>query len=275
MAYHELGEGALDYTPCRYGKSKLLFRGPRRRLDTRYVAALGGTETYGKFVAHPYPELTEELLGMPVVNFGQINAGLDAFTNDPTVMTACSNSSATVLQISGAQNLSNRFYAVHPRRNDRFLRASTLLKTMFRDVDFTEFHFTRHLLTKLSLSDPKAFRMVETELKEAWVARMKTLMSRIAAPVVLLWMSDHAPDHCSTCTENGADPLFVDRAMLNEVAPYSAGLVEVVLTPDEVRDGLQGLVFNEMEEPAARGLLGLIAHEKAARELRPVIDALI
>ncbi len=35
----------------------------------------------------------------------------------------------------GAQNLSNRFYAVHPRRNDRFLRASTLMKTIFREVD--------------------------------------------------------------------------------------------------------------------------------------------
>ena len=54
-----------------------------------------------------------------------------------------------MIQVSGAQNLSNRFHAVHPRRNDRFLRASTLLKTIYRDVDFTEFNFTRHLLTTL------------------------------------------------------------------------------------------------------------------------------
>lgn len=275
MAYHDLGEGALDYMPCRYGKSKLLFRGPRRRLDTRYVAALGSTETYGKFVAHPYPELTEELLGMPVVNFGQINAGIDAYTNDATVLAACSKAAVTVLQISGAQNLSNRFYAVHPRRNDRFLRASTLLKTIFRDVDFTEFHFTRHLLTALKRADPDAFKMVEAELKDAWTARMKTLMSRIDAPVVLLWMSAHSPDDCAVCTENGSDPLFVNRAMLEEVAPYSAGLVEVILTPEEVGDGLQGLVFDEMEEPAARGLLGLMAHEKAARALRPVVETLV
>ena len=275
MTYHDLGEGALEYTPCRYGKSKLLFRGPRRRLDTRYVAALGGTETYGKFVAHPYPDLTEELLGMPVVNFGQINAGLDAFTNDPTIIAACSQAVVTVLQISGAHNLSNRFYAVHPRRNDRFLRASTLLKTVFRNVDFTEFNFTRHLLTRLSREDPDAFKMVEAELKQAWVARMKTLMSRIKAPVVLLWMSDHSPEACTACSENGSDPLYVDRCMLDEVTPYAAGLVEVVLTRDEVVDGLQGLVFDEMEAPAARGLLGLLAHEKAARQLRPTIESLI
>lgn len=30
MTYDALGAGALDYLPCRYGTSKLLFRGPRR-----------------------------------------------------------------------------------------------------------------------------------------------------------------------------------------------------------------------------------------------------
>lgn len=275
MAFHELGDSALDYAPCRYGESKLLFRGPRRRLDTRYVAMLGGTETYGKFVANPYPELTEELLAMPVVNFGQINAGVDAFLNDATLMKACSDAAVTVVQISGAQNLSNRFYAVHPRRNDRFLRASTLLKTLYRDVDFTDIHFTRHLLTKLKAADPEAFGMVEAELKAAWVARMKTLMSRLEAPVVLLWMSDHPPESSHNCSDTGSDPLFVNREMLDSVAPYAADLLEIVLSPEEVRDGLQGLVFNEMEAPAARGLLGLIAHEKAARELRPIIENLI
>ena len=38
MTYSSLAEGGLNYFPCRYGTSKLLFRGPRRRLDGRYVA---------------------------------------------------------------------------------------------------------------------------------------------------------------------------------------------------------------------------------------------
>ncbi|OIP85979.1 MAG: hypothetical protein AUK37_03530 [Rhodobacterales bacterium CG2_30_65_12] len=275
MAYHDLGEGALDYVPCRYGKSKLLFRGPKRRLDTLFVAMLGGTETYGKFVAYPYPALTEELIGTPVVNFGLVNAGLDVFANDETVMRATCDAAVTVIQITGAQNTSNRFYAVHPRRNDRFLRASTLLKSIYRDLDFTEFNFTRHLLTALRAASADKFAIVEEELKQAWVARMKTLVARIGSRVVLLWLSDHDPEHASTCTENGSDPLFVDREMLQQVAPYVSGLVEVVVSPEDVADGFQGLVYSDLEEPAARGLLGLTAHDKAARALHPVIDALL
>jgi len=275
MAYHDLGEGALDYVPCRYGRSKLLFRGPKRRLDTSYVAMVGGTETYGKFVASPYPALAEELIGMPVVNFGLVNAGIDVFAHDETVMRAASSAAVTVIQITGAQNLSNRFYAVHPRRNDRFLRASTLLKTIYRDVDFTEFHFTRHLLTALRNGNAETFAMVEQELKEAWVARMKMLVAKMQSRVVLLWLSDHDPDHPTNCTENGADPLFVDREMVQAVAPYAAGVVEVVVGEDEIVDGSQGPVYSELEEPAARGLLGVTAHENAARALHPVIESLL
>lgn len=274
MAYDNLGESALDYFPCRYGKSKLTFRGPRRRLDGRYYTVLGGTEAYGKFVARPYANLTEEVSGTKVVNFGCMNAGIDVYAGDQTVIEACSGAAATVLQVSGAQNMSNRFYAVHPRRNDRFLRASTLLKTIYREVDFTEFNFTRHLLGRLKEISEERFVMVEQELKEAWVARMKTLVSKIESPVVLLWLADHGPDDVTSCTAEGSDPLFVDREMLQEVMPYAAETVEVVVSASDIEAGYDGLVFSEMEAPAARGMLGTRAHEKAAEALAPVLAAL-
>jgi hypothetical protein len=68
--------------------------------------------------------------------------------NDPAIAEARA-ATAIVLQIQGAQTLSNRLYTVHPRRNDRFVRASGILRTIYRDVDFTEFHFTRHMLDHL------------------------------------------------------------------------------------------------------------------------------
>lgn len=273
MAYDNLGEGALDYFPCRYGKSKLTFRGPRRRLEGRYYTVLGGTETYGKFVARPYASLAEEYSGTKVVNLGTMNAGLDVYIGDQTVMEVCAGAAATVLQISGAQNLSNRFYAVHPRRNDRFLRASNLLKAIYREVDFTEFNFTRHLLSRLKEINEEKFVMVEQELKEAWVARMKTLVSTIESPVVLLWLADHSPDDATFCTAEGSDPLFVDRGMLEEVMPYADDMVEVVVDPSEIEEGFAGLVYSEMESLAARGVLGTVAHEKTAQALAPVLEA--
>lgn len=274
MAYDNLGEGALDYFPCRYGKSKLTFRGPRRRLDGRYYTVLGGTEAYGKFVARPYANLAEEATGTKVVNLGKMNAGVDIYVGDQTVMDACAGAAATVVQVAGAQNMSNRFYAVHPRRNDRFLRASNLLKAIYREVDFTEFNFTRHLLGRLKEISEDKFVMVEQELKEAWVARMKTLVSRIESPVALLWLADHSPDDATSCTADGSDPLFVDREMLREVMPYTAATVEVIVDAQEIEAGFPGLVYSEMEAAAARGVLGTVAHEKAAAALAPVLQSI-
>jgi len=275
MAYEFQGDGALDYVPCRYGKSKLLFRGPKRKLDGTYVAVLGGTETYGRYVAKPYPALAEQALGQTVVNLGTVNAGVDVFVNDQSVLDACSHAAVTVIQVMGAPNMSNRFYAVHPRRNDRFLRASNLLKTIYRDVDFTEFNFTRHLLAALELASPDRFAMVEMELKEAWVARMKTLVSKIDSKVVLLWLSDHTPDDAADHAGEGTDPLFVDRQMLLEVQPYVSALVEVVASPDDLAQGYRGMVFSDLDEPAARGMLGTVAHARAAHALKPVLERLI
>jgi hypothetical protein len=275
MTYENLGEGALDYAPCRYGNSKLLFRGPKRKLTAPYVAMLGGTETYGKFMELPYPALTESALDMPVVNLGCVNAGIDVFSHDRTVTEICSGAEVTVIQIAGAQNMSNRFYAVHPRRNDRFLRASNLLKTIYREVDFTEFNFTRHLLCALKTTSPEKFAMVEQELREAWVARMKTLVSRIESRVVLLWLSDHDPEHPETDTAEGTDPLFVDRDMLDAVSPFVEEIIEVVAARQEIDEGFQGLAFTEFEAPAARGMLGTTAHAHAASALDATLRRLI
>lgn len=271
MAYETLGEGALDYYPCRYGQSKLLFRGPKRKMDAPYVAVLGGTETYGKFIERPFVQMTEDALDHAVVNFGCVNAGIDVFVNDQTILDAASKAAVTVIQLTGAQNMSNRFYAVHPRRNDRFLRASNLLKTIYREVDFTDFNFTRHLLTTLHSVSLDKFAMVEQELKEAWVARMKTLISKIDGKIVLLWMADHAPESCASCSIDGSDPLFVGEEMINELRPFVAEVVEVDVTADEIDAGRDGLVFTDLEEPATRSMLGAVAHARVADALQQAL----
>ena len=50
------GAGALDYFPCRYGASRAVFRGPERDLSRPYVALLGGSATFGKYVATPFAD---------------------------------------------------------------------------------------------------------------------------------------------------------------------------------------------------------------------------
>lgn len=275
MAFEYPGEGVLNYQPCRYGSSKLVFRGPRKRLDRPYVAVLGGTETYGKYVEEPFPDLLETALRLPVVNLGCVNAGPDVFGNDAAVMSICRDARVTVVQITGAQNLSNRFYSVHPRRNDRFLRASSLLQTIYREVDFTEFNFTRHLLETLEAVSPEKFAMVRQELKDAWVARMKSFLTRVGSRVVLVWLSRHGPDDIARTGTFSGDPLFVDRAMLDEVRPLVREIVEVVADDQEVEAGFPRLVYPEMDVAMAREMLGPIVHARAALALDKAVGALL
>ncbi|MCP5037244.1 MAG: hypothetical protein GY945_06550 [Rhodobacteraceae bacterium] len=275
MTYENLGGNALDYYPCRYGKSKLLFRGPKRKLDRPYVAVIGGTETYGKFTERPFPMLVEENLAYPVVNLGCVNAGVDVFANDQTVTDTCRNAAVTVIQLTGAQNLSNRFYAVHPRRNDRFLRASNLLRTIYREVDFTDFNFTRHLLSALKKASADKFAMVEGELREAWVGRMKNLIAKIEGRVVLLWMADHAPQAVEKCSQQWSDPLFVGQEMIDELLPLTAGYGEVVVSAKEIRAGQEALRFTETEAPATTNILGSVAQERAADVIQELLTPML
>ncbi|MCC0063094.1 MAG: hypothetical protein H6895_03280 [Defluviimonas sp.] len=270
MAYEHPGAGALDYAPCRYGQSKLLFRGPRRTLEGDYVAVIGGSETYGRFVDRPFPALVEAALGRKIVNFGYMNAGPDVFLNEAAVLDACAHAGTVVVQAMGAQNLTNRFYAVHPRRNDRFLRASALMKTIFRDVDFTEFHFTRHMLSAIRARSPEKYRMVEDELREAWVARMRLLLQRTGRRTVLLQVVRPEIDGDGL----GPEPLFVSDAMIAEVRPLVAEVVTVAPSAEDGAEHTTGMSYAPLEAPIAERMMGPRAHETVAEALAAALDRL-
>lgn len=271
MTYETPGAPALDYQPCRYGQSKLLFRGPRQELEGAYFAIVGGSETYGRFVAEPYPAILQSRLGQTVVNFGCMNAGVDVFAGEPAVIAACRKGRASVVQVVGAQNMTNRFYAVHPRRNDRFLRASPLMRSMFGEIDFTEYNFTRHMLSDLKDRAPERFLLIETELREAWVARMRDLLTRLGPRTILLWLGGHHAQ--GRLGGLGPSPLLVSDAMLHAVEPFAGRLVRV--TPSEAarRSGTEGMVHSEFDMVAAAELPGPAVHAEIADALEPVLRA--
>lgn len=271
MSYAYPGAGALDYFPCRYGNSKLQFRGPQRPLTRPYGVAIGGTETYGKFVPDPYPALIEAATGVTMVNLGCVNAGPDAFLNEPEVFTITAGAAVTVVQVMGAQNVTNRFYAVHPRRNDRFLRAAPALQALFPEVDFTEFHFTRHLVRALRAVSAERFEMLAEALREAWVRRMGELVERIGGPVVLLWLADRPPLARGAARVTLQDPFLVDAEMLAALRPVCSGYVEVAISTQVRARGPAGLAFGPLECPAAAQVPGPAAHREAAAALAPTL----
>ncbi|WP_342707830.1 DUF6473 family protein [Loktanella fryxellensis] len=278
MMHDELDESGLHYAPCRYGLSRVFFRGPKRRLDKPYVAFIGGTDTFGKFIDRPLPALVEREIGQTCVNLGCVNGGVDAFVNDPTIMKTCHESTLTVVQVMGANYLSNRFYAVHPRRNDRFLRASTVMQAIYSDVDFADFTFTRHMLGVLHARSPERFDIVVSELRQAWVARMRNMLGQIGPRSVLLWFSrEGLSDDPWDARSAGlaADPLFVTASMVDQLRPLVMDVIVCQPSAFAVASGTKGMVFSPVQAKAASEIMGPACHQEAAARLAPVLMSLL
>lgn len=277
MSYAESVAGALEYFPCRYGRSRMLFRGPKRPLDQPYLAFLGGADTYVRFVEAPFPSLVETALTetgatWTGVNLGAVNAGIDLYLGDPAVLAVAAQANLCVVQVMGAQNMSNRFYGVHPRRNDRFLHASDRLQQLYPEVDFTEFHFTLHMLGRLREISDTRFAEVTAELRIAWVARMKHLLTLLGGRVVLLWAAGHTPPETHVDALAPA-PLFVERGMIETLRPRAAAVLELMLPPAGA--ATDGMVFCDFEAAAAAEALPPAGHAAIAAELAPLLDRLL
>ena len=274
MSVHGGGPGALEYYPCRYGNSRVQFRGPQKSIEGDYVAFLGTTETYGRFIEHPFAQLLEERLHVPCVNFGVVNAGVDLYLHDPSVLDLVIAANVKVVQVMGAQTMSNRYYAVHPRRNDRFLRASERLESLYPEVDFTEFHFVRHMLGRLHDTSQERFASVVEELQQAWTARMKNILTQIRGKVILLWFADHAVP-ATEIMPLEVDPLFVTRDMIETLRPRVSHVAEVVASDAAQLEGTSGMVFSDFEACVAAELQGPLAHAEAADMLEPVLRPML
>lgn len=266
--YVHHSEGALDYFPCRYEKSKLLFRGPKASFEGPYVAVIGGSETYGKYVPYPYPDLLAERLSPDFVNLGCLNGGLDAFVQDDAIMDLCRKAEAVVIQTMGAQNLTNSFYMVHPRRNDRVVSIMPPLRRLYPGLELQEIAFTRHLLTVLKSRSENGFAAVVRELQTCWTARMQSLIAAVRKPVLIL----HAT---SAGGPVGRDPWFVTTQMVQELCgPCVTALVHET-QPGSVRAGVSGKVFPAIEAHIAAEMPGPGFHDEIAERVAPVLGQIL
>lgn len=224
-----------DYECYRFGRSRQRFRGPQPDLSKPYLAFIGGSETYGKFVENPFPSELGRRLGISVANWGAPQAGPGLFLKDPVLLEACSNAKVCIVSVMGATNMSNRLYSVFQRRNSRLRGVSKVLPLLFPDVDLEKFKFVHNMLFNLHKANPENFRAVELELREAWVARMRELLEAIETTRVLVWMSVRTPDEDFGPSKRDdflLPPAFVNREMLEAVAPMADLLVEYVPDAD-------------------------------------------
>lgn len=262
MTYENSGAGALDYLSCGYGQERLQFRGPERSLAEPYGVFIGGTETYGKFVARPFPSLVEDHCGLTSVNLGAVNAGVETFRADPTVLEIARRAEFVVLQALSPKYVSNSFYTVHPRRNDRFIRARPALEQLYPQIDFTEFHFVGHLLRKLKRSSPRAFEKVVQECRKAWLTSLIGMIRRIDRPTMVLWLPRVSVRDGSVLS----DP-FLNERLLEPVRKRCIGVMQVAPEASVQATGTSGMVFGQMEAFAAADLPNPRMHQVIAEQI--------
>ena len=71
-----------------------------------------------------------------------------------------------------------------------------------------------------------------------------------------------------------SDPAFVTAAMLTDIEPLVTRMVSVVASDAALAEGTEGMVFAEMDAPAAKAMLGPAAHREIADALLPVLQSL-
>lgn len=235
------------------------------------VAAIGGNEVFGKYVQMPFPALLEHMVGRPVVNLGVANGGMQSFMSDPVIEEVAQRARVCVLQVMGAQGVSNKYYRVHCRRADRVIAVSSDLRALFPSLDFHDVAFVRQLLARMHASNPENFARVVDHLRERWESAVHSLISRLAMPVVLLRIAtspennDDAPDT--------HDPMFVTADMLFRAAMHCDGIIQV--NAPTSADDLLSMQAGPAEHHAALHLPSPDLHHRAALSLSKVLQPVL
>ncbi len=264
MSYHQTGAAVPEDSVCQYGTSKLQFRGPRRALDGSYLACIGGDETFGRFVDSPFAAVLEGQLDRKCVNFGSLLCGIEALCSDAQLLELANKAELCVVQLPGALGQSNRFYRVHPRRNDRFLSPTPDLLSLYPEADFTDVHFVRHLLNRLHAYSDARFEVVAHELRLRWRDSLTAFLQQLQPPVILLCLQTEGEIARENAGALGCEPVFVEAAMVEELAPFCEDIVVTTVRLSGDSDELEDMLFGTLQQPMAAHMLGPATHRNIA-----------
>lgn len=235
----------------RFGRSNQIYRGPKPSLKQPYIAFIGGSEPFGKFVSVPFPKLVQRSIKQTCVNWGTPGAGPGFFLKDPVLLEACANSAVCVIQVMDAAPLSNRMYSVFPRRNMRLRGVSEALKSLYPTIDFDGFRYVNAMLRKLRETDGEAYEVVVAEQRAAWLARMLELLEDIETQKVLLWLMP-----------KNAENSLVNEEMIDVVAKRADRVIRVPI-PEKRRADLFGSAAKDS------GWMTRSVHAQVAETLAP------
>ncbi len=214
LAYQERDYEIIDYHLYRDEKTGLWLRGPQpeRLEEGRYIACIGGAQTFGCFSNDPFPILLQKALNLPVVNYGIGGAGPSFFLRQEQIFGPLNKAVCTIVQVMSARSESNSVFdtgglAYITRRSDGCrLGARAAYQSLLR---------------RKMLWGRKDLKRIVAETRENWIRNYRTLINKIETPMVLLWFAMREPDykefyiHVSTLL--GGFPHLVNKEMLDAI----------------------------------------------------------
>jgi hypothetical protein len=250
----------------------LVFRGPVPEPGQPFVACVGGAQTFGRFVAEPFPVLLARGLGMPVLNLGLGGAG-PRFAGSPEVLAVLSRASAVVVQCFAGRSASNSLFDAGAGRNSgRCLRTGRWLR-------FEEF-----LREVRARDDLGLLQRVVHETREDWAVGMRHIARSLSMPTVLAWMSARSPEYTIRWDSDhgvlNTYPQLIDLQVIERVRPeFTAycestcgdGMPQRLWAASAPIDGAvlrDGWLWNEYY-PSPE------AHVAAATQLLPILRGLL
>lgn len=138
-------------------------------------------------------------------------AGLDWVCDRVEAVLAKGTDGRVIVEVVGADRMSNPFYRVHPRRNDRLIAPTEALVKLYPEVDFVDFAFVGEMLAPLEAICPARFAEIAKALRRTWLERMLALVDALKGRAVI-----------DRTTQGSAR--FVTHRMVDRVAVRAAGL---------------------------------------------------
>ncbi len=239
--YQIADQRAFDYSLWRLPGSSVDLRGPCSvDLASAYFVALGAAQTFGRFVPKPYVSLLEDHLAIPGVNLGISGAGPSFFLRNNDFLEVLNNAKFVIIQVMSGRSVENSEFELGA--NQGVLR---------QRKGAGNFVFAESAYQKLLIeADIETLIRVRTETRSRYINEMISLLQMIKRPKTLLWFSTRSPEYSENLLEIGGYlgcfPHFVNRSVVDQIAPFADSYVEVVS-----RRGLPQPIFDlETKKPS-------------------------
>ena len=253
--YQNLDKDIIDYEI--YDFQGLKLRGSKLG-NTKYIAYIGASQTFGRFCQEPYPNILGKRLDIGTLNFGIGGKGPTYFLTNQTILEALNEAELVVIQVLSGRSVSNSVFesqdgGMHGIRliDGKKMRSDDLFSQLISGKD------------KRGLSREFMENLVK-ETRENYVKNTIDLLKAIKPPKILLWLSTRTPEYkeiygltpkqklrkeintfleklsngkmgfLRRYSENPLDnllaafPHLVNREMIEAIKPYSDRYVEYV-----------------------------------------------